>query len=88
MPRTGPTRERLDYTNLLFDLLAELVPAGVEGSVSTSRYRAQMRFVKGVFSNWTKRQSRVGRPISGLAFDPDTHLRNCTCDDVHQPVRC
>lgn len=29
------TRERLDYTNLLFDLLAELVPAGVEGSVST-----------------------------------------------------
>ena len=29
------TRERLDYTNLLFDLLAEIVPAGVEGSVST-----------------------------------------------------
>ncbi|MBI3882263.1 MAG: metabolite traffic protein EboE [Verrucomicrobia bacterium] len=29
------TRERLDYTNLLFDLLAQLVPAGVEGSVST-----------------------------------------------------
>ncbi|HEY6168447.1 MAG TPA: metabolite traffic protein EboE [Verrucomicrobiae bacterium] len=29
------TRERLDYTNLLFDLLAEMVPAGVEGSVST-----------------------------------------------------
>ncbi len=29
------TRERLDYTNLLFDLLAELVPAGIEGSVST-----------------------------------------------------
>ena len=27
--------ERLDYTNLLFDLLAHLVPAGVEGSVST-----------------------------------------------------
>jgi hypothetical protein len=27
--------ERLAYTNLLFDLLAELVPAGVEGSVST-----------------------------------------------------
>jgi hypothetical protein len=27
--------ERLDYTNLLFDLLAQLVPAGVEGSVST-----------------------------------------------------
>jgi sugar phosphate isomerase/epimerase len=29
------SRERLDYTNLLFDLLAELVPDGVEGSVST-----------------------------------------------------
>jgi sugar phosphate isomerase/epimerase len=29
------TRARLDYTNLLFDLLAEIVPAGVEGSVST-----------------------------------------------------
>lgn len=29
------TPERLEYTNLLFDLLAELVPAGVEGSVST-----------------------------------------------------
>jgi hypothetical protein len=29
------TRERLDYTNLLFDLLAEIAPPGVEGSVST-----------------------------------------------------
>ena len=27
--------ERLDYTNLLFDLLAEMIPAGIEGSVST-----------------------------------------------------
>jgi hypothetical protein len=27
--------ERLDYTNLLFDLLAQLVPPGIEGSVST-----------------------------------------------------
>ena len=27
--------ERVAYTNLLFDLLAQLVPAGVEGSVST-----------------------------------------------------
>jgi len=30
---TSPAR--LEYTNLLFDLLAELLPAGVEGSVST-----------------------------------------------------
>jgi hypothetical protein len=29
------TRDRLDYTNLLFDLLAEILPAGIEGSVST-----------------------------------------------------
>jgi hypothetical protein len=29
------TPERLDYTNLLFDLLAQLLPPGVEGSVST-----------------------------------------------------
>ena len=30
------TRERLDYTNRLFNLLAQLVPEGIEGSVSTS----------------------------------------------------
>src|SRR6266498_2027043 len=29
------TRERLEYTSLLFDLLAEIVPAGMAGSVST-----------------------------------------------------
>jgi hypothetical protein len=29
------TPQRLAYTNLLFDLLAQLLPAGVEGSVST-----------------------------------------------------
>ena len=29
------TRERVEYTNRLFDLLAVLVPSGVEGSVST-----------------------------------------------------
>jgi sugar phosphate isomerase/epimerase len=29
------TAERVDYTNRLFDLLAQLVPPGVEGSVST-----------------------------------------------------
>jgi hypothetical protein len=27
--------DRVEYTNLLFDLLAELLPEGVEGSVST-----------------------------------------------------
>ncbi len=29
------TAERLDYTNLLFDILAQILPAGTEGSVST-----------------------------------------------------
>jgi len=29
------TRERLEFTNRLFDLLAQLVPPGIEGSVST-----------------------------------------------------
>ena len=29
------TNDRVEYTNRLFDLLAELVPSGVEGSVST-----------------------------------------------------
>ena len=29
------TRERVDYTNRLFDILAEIVPDGVDGSVST-----------------------------------------------------
>ncbi|MBL9132854.1 MAG: metabolite traffic protein EboE [Verrucomicrobiaceae bacterium] len=29
------TQQRLDYTKLLFDLLAQLLPAGVSGSVST-----------------------------------------------------
>lgn len=29
------TKERLDYTNLVFDVLAELLPSGMSGSVST-----------------------------------------------------
>lgn len=39
------TAERLDYTKLLFDLIAALVPAGVAGSVST---------VPGSFKAWTR----------------------------------
>ncbi len=35
MRRIGSLRDRLDYTCRLFDLLAEIVPPGVEGSVST-----------------------------------------------------
>jgi hypothetical protein len=39
------TPERLVYTKLLFDLIAQLVPAGVAGSVST---------VPGSFKQWTQ----------------------------------
>src|SRR5260221_12740422 len=46
--------ERLAYTNLLFDLLAELVPAGVEGSGSTPP-----RPVKGIIT--TPEQEKVIR---------------------------
>jgi len=44
------TRERLEFTNRLFDLLAELVPAGVEGSVST---------VPGSFKEFISREEQV-----------------------------
>ena len=44
------TRERLDYTNLLFDLLAQLVPPGVEGSVST---------LPGSFKEFIREESQV-----------------------------
>jgi hypothetical protein len=42
------TPERLAYTKLLFDLIAQLVPAGVAGSVST---------VPGSFKAWTDNNS-------------------------------
>jgi hypothetical protein len=44
------TDERVDYTNLLFDLLAQIVPEGVEGSVST---------VPGSFKEFIMSQAQV-----------------------------
>jgi hypothetical protein len=44
------TDERVDYTNLLFDLLVQLVPQGVEGSVST---------VPGSFKEFITSQAQV-----------------------------
>jgi hypothetical protein len=44
------TDERVDYTNLLFDLLAQIVPDGVEGSVST---------VPGSFKEFITSQAQV-----------------------------
>ena len=44
------TDERVDYTNLLFDLLAQIVPEGIEGSVST---------VPGSFKEFITSQAQV-----------------------------
>jgi len=51
------TDERVEYTNRLFDLLAELVPAGVEGSVST---------VPASFKPLIKTQEQVSRMRSNI----------------------
>ncbi|MFM2169232.1 MAG: metabolite traffic protein EboE [Verrucomicrobiota bacterium] len=50
------TKERLDYTNLLFDLLAKLLPDGVSGSVSTlpgshKTFRVGSEELAAIFSN-------------------------------------
>jgi hypothetical protein len=50
------TQERLDYTNLLFDLLAKLLPEGVSGSVSTlpgshKTFNTGSDELKAIFSN-------------------------------------
>jgi hypothetical protein len=63
--------ERLDYTNLLFDLLAKLLPAGIEGSVST---------VPGSFKEFVaaSRQSAAilnGRKKPALYRDAATQIR-------------
>ena len=59
------TRERLDYTNLLFDLLAQLVPAGVEGSVSTLPGSFK-EFIHGPASS-APRTGAVGERCDGTA---------------------
>ncbi len=51
------TPERLEYTQLLFDLLSKLVPAGVEGSVST---------VPGSFKEFIHTEGQVGAMRSNL----------------------
>ena len=47
------TSERLDYTNLLFDLLADLVPPGIAGSVSTlpGSFKAFIQYPEQVAEN-------------------------------------
>jgi hypothetical protein len=51
------TDERVEYTNRLFDLLAELVPDGVEGSVST---------VPGSFKEFIKSEKQVAAMQANL----------------------
>ncbi len=51
------TDERVEYTNRLFDLLAQLVPEGVEGSVST---------VPGSFKEFIKTEAQVRRMRDNL----------------------
>src|SRR5271170_1042624 len=60
--------ERLAYTNLLFDLLAQLLPAGIEGSVSTVpgsfkefiRHRKQEKTIHENLWRCVEHISRVG----------------------------
>jgi hypothetical protein len=55
--------ERLNYTNLLFDLLAKLLPAGIEGSVST---------LPGSFKEFLV--ARASRPCDIAFQKKSTHL--------------
>ena len=64
------TPERLAYTNLLFDLLGEIVPAGIEGSVSTVpvsfkefiRSPAQVRTARETLWKCVEHIERVSKP--------------------------
>ena len=58
------TPQRLEYTNQLADLLAELVPAGLGGSIST---------VPGTFKPWAER--RIDR-ITGNLIEHVAHLHS------------
>ena len=81
------TPERLAYTNLLFDLLGEIVPAGVEGSVSTVpvsfkeflRTPAQERTARDTLWKCVEHIERVSRRTGkilhlGLEPEPLCHL--------------
>lgn len=81
------TKERVDYTNRLFDLLAQLVPEGVEGSVSTVpgsfkefiRDEAQARALRGnlwrCVEHIASLSERTGRRLHlGLEPEPLCYL--------------
>ena len=78
------TRERLDYTNLLFDLLAQIVPAGMDGSVST----VPVSF-KGF--NLDERGARTARTNLWRCVDHLEHLTRRTGRKLHlglEPEPC
>jgi sugar phosphate isomerase/epimerase len=68
--------ERLDYTRLLFDLLAEIVPAGVPGSVSTvpGSFKAFIR---------TEAQARAMRDQLWRCVEHISRLSDETAKDLH-----
>jgi hypothetical protein len=81
--------ERLAYTNLLFDLLARLVPAGIEGSVSTlpgsfKEFRLHAEDLKAIRTNlWrcvehiARVSEQTGRKLHlGLEPEPLGQLEN------------
>ena len=83
--------DRLAYTNLLFDLLAELVPAGVEGSVSTlpgsfkdfietsAQAKAIRRNLWRCVEHISQVSERTGKKLHlGLEPEPLCYLENST----------
>jgi hypothetical protein len=81
--------ERVAYTNLLFNLLAELLPAGIEGSVSTlpvsfKEFRLSTEALKTARQNlWrtvehiARVSEKTGRKLSlGLEPEPLCHLES------------
>ena len=81
------TRARLEYTNRLFDLLAQLVPEGIEGSVSTvpcsfkefitteDQVRAMRKNLWQCVEHIAKLSDRTGKPLHlGLEPEPLCYL--------------
>ncbi|MEI9865635.1 MAG: metabolite traffic protein EboE [Limisphaerales bacterium] len=64
---------RLAYTNLLFNLLAQLVPAGIEGSVST---------VPGSFKEFMERGRSAGEPGALKHADEPSVLQKLIRDNL------
>jgi len=68
------TKERLEYTNLLFNLLSELLPAGTPGSVST---------LPGSFKEFYKPRPDGSFEVPGALF---ANLKSC-CDHIENLCR-